>query len=47
MTSPEDRKRQEIAWCWDNQPDDYDWTSEYDRYEEEQVMWKAYEASQA
>jgi len=43
----EARKQQEIAWCWENQPDDYDWTAEYDRWSEEEAMWAAYEAARA
>lgn len=44
MSTP-DKKQQEIAWCWENQPDDYDWTAEYDRGAEEEAMWASHEAS--
>ena len=36
-------KAWEIAWCWENQPDTYDWTSDYDRGREEAAMRAAHE----
>ena len=36
------RKAWEIAWCWENQPDEYDWTADYDRGSECEAMWAAH-----
>lgn len=38
------RKDWEIAWCWEYQPDDYDWTGGHDVGRECEEMWEDYEA---
>ena len=41
------RKNWEVAQCWEYHNEvheDYDWTAEHDRFEEEEDMWAAYES---